>query len=38
MWLTILGSVAALLVVLAFIARGAIRALRKYVRSVWPHS
>ena len=38
MWLTIVGAIAALIVVLAVIATIAIRGLRKFVRAVWPHS
>jgi len=38
MWLIILGTIAALLVLLAAVVIVSIRALRKFVRSVWPHS
>ena len=38
MWLTILGAIAALLVLIAVVVMVSIRALRKFVRSVWPHS
>ena len=38
MWLTIVGTIAALLVFLAVFVMVSIRALRKFVRSVWPHS
>ena len=38
MWLKVVLGIAALLLVLALVARVAIRALRNFVRSVWPHS
>ena len=38
MWFIILGTIAALLVLIAVLVMVSIRALRKFVRSVWPHS
>jgi hypothetical protein len=38
MWLTIVGAIAALIVVAAVVATVAIRGLRRFVRTLWPHS
>jgi len=38
MWLTIAGTIAALLVLFAACVMVSIRALRRFVRAVWPHS
>jgi hypothetical protein len=38
MWLKVAAIVAVLIAVFAIVARLAIRGLRKFVRSVWPHS
>ena len=38
MWLTIVGIVAAVVVILAVFGTVGLRALRRYVTSVWPHS
>ena len=38
MWLKAVAVIVVLLAVFAIAARLAIRGLRKFVRSVWPHS
>jgi hypothetical protein len=38
MWLKVALGIAALVLVVGLLARVAIRALRHFVRSVWPHS
>jgi len=38
MWLTIVGAIAALIVVAAVVATVAICGLRRFVRTLWPHS
>jgi hypothetical protein len=38
MWLTIIGLVAAVVVLVAILCTVGLRALRRYVKSVWPHS
>jgi hypothetical protein len=38
MWLTIIGIVAAVVVIFAVLSTVGLRALRRYVKSVWPHS
>ena len=38
MWLKAILTIAALLVLLALVVAIAIRALRVFVRSLWPHS
>jgi hypothetical protein len=38
MWLKVVLGIALFLAALGLIGAAAIRALRKYVRSVWPHS
>jgi hypothetical protein len=38
MWLTIIGIVAAVVVLVVVLSTFGLRALRQYVKSVWPHS
>jgi hypothetical protein len=38
MWLTIIGIVAAVIGLVVVLGAVGLRALRRYVKSVWPHS
>jgi hypothetical protein len=38
MWLTIIGIVTAVVVLIVVLSTVGLRALRRYVKSVWPHS
>jgi len=38
MWLTIIGIAAAVVVLVVVLSTVGLRALRRYVKSVWPHS
>jgi hypothetical protein len=38
MWLTIIGIVTAVVVLAVVVGTVGLRALRRYVTSVWPHS
>jgi hypothetical protein len=38
MWLTIIGIVAAVVVLIVVLSTVGLRALRRFVTSVWPHS
>jgi hypothetical protein len=38
MWLTVIGIVAGIVVLIVVLGTVGLRALRRFVRSVWPHS
>jgi hypothetical protein len=38
MWLTVIGIVAAVVLLVVVLSSVGLRALRQYLKSVWPHS